>query len=100
MSLQISNISLPTSTRTVSSKYEFDKLVVGGGGLIETEVVDAAKVASKLTSALVAYRKRNPNDKRKYSVRTFKQADSSDGVGVWCVAEAPAAAPVAAPDAE
>lgn len=87
MSLTLANVALPKTSRTVASKYAFGQLTVGGPALVETEVVDTKKAASKLTSALVAYRKRT-GDKSKFSVRTFTQADGTDAVGCWKTADA------------
>lgn len=91
MSLVFADVALPKTSRTVTSKYAFEKLTVGGPALVEGEVLDAQKAASKLTSALVAYRKRT-GDKSKFSVRMFKQADGTDAVGCWKIAEAPVVA--------
>ena len=76
-------------------EYNFGALTVNGPALVETEVVDAAKVSSKLASALVAYRRRT-GDKSKFSIRIFKQADNTDAVGCWKIADAPAADATAA----
>lgn len=95
MSLQLQNVEIPKTARTVQSKYNFGALTVGGPALVETEVVDAAKVSSKLASALVAYRRRT-GDKSKFSIRIFKQADNTDAVGCWKIADAPAADATAA----
>lgn len=91
MSLVLKSVSLPKTSRTVVSKYTFDQLTVGGPALIETDVVDANKSASKISSALVAYRKRT-QDKSKFAVRIFKQEDGTDAVGVWKTADAPVVA--------
>jgi len=87
MALVKSNVALPTSVRLASapSKYDLGGLQVGES-LIELDIMNAKKAAARLTSALAAYRKRNPSDKRKYSVRSFKH-DGADAVGIWCVAD-------------
>lgn len=90
MSLVLQNVALPKTSRTTSSKYNFAGLTVGGPALVETEVVDVKKASSKLASALVAYRKRT-GDKSKFTIRVFPQADGSDAVGCWKLADAPAA---------
>lgn len=90
MSIEFKNVSLPKSSRTVSSKYQFGQLVVGGPAMLETEVVNVDKAHSKLTSALVAYRQRT-GDKSKFTVRAFKQEDGTDAIGVWKLADAPVA---------
>lgn len=90
MSIELVNISIPKTSRTVSSKYKFQDLVVGGPAMVETDVIDPKKAQSKMTSALVAYRSRS-GDRAKYSVRTFKAEDGTDRVGVWKTAEAEAA---------
>lgn len=90
MSLEFVNVPMPKSARTVESKYKFDQLTVGGPGLVETEVLNVEKSKSKLTSALVAYRGRT-GDKSKFSIRPIKNADGTDAVGCWKIADAPAA---------
>jgi hypothetical protein len=87
MSLSLMSVAIPKTSRTTSSKYAFDQLTVGGAALVESDVVDAKKAASKINSALIAYRKRT-GDKSKFSVRVFKQADGTDAVGAWKTAEA------------
>ena len=87
MSLAMQNVSIPKTSRTVSSKYKFGDLVIGGPALVETDVVDAKKAKSKITSALVAYRART-GDTSKYTVRTFIKEDGTEGVGCWKIAEA------------
>lgn len=90
MSLTLMNIPLPTSSRTSQgSKYDFGALTVGGPALVETNVVKAEQAASRLQSAVVAYRKRT-GDKSKFSTRIFRQEDGTEAVGVWKVADAPA----------
>ena len=91
MTLAFANIALPKSARTVESKYKFGELTVGGPALVEAEVVNVEKAKSKLTSALEAYRGRT-GDKSKFSIRAVKNADGSDAVGCWKIADAPAAA--------
>jgi len=91
MSITLQNVAIPTTSRTIASKYAFEQLQVNGPALVETEVLSVKKAASKLTSALVAYRKRT-GDKSKFSVRPFKQADGTDAVGCWKIADAPASA--------
>jgi len=73
-----------------SSKYDFAGLQEGEA-LIEADVVNAGKVAGRLTSAISSYRKRS-GDKRKFSVRTFKNDAGQDCVGVWATAPADNAA--------
>lgn len=90
MSLAFVNVPLPKTSRTVDSKYNFAGLTVGGPALAVTEVVSVDKAISKLTSALVAYRKRS-GDKSKFTVRPYKQEDGTDAVGCWKLADAPAA---------
>lgn len=89
MSLELVNVAIPKTSRTVASKYKFDELTVGGPAMVESEVVDVKKAQSKMTSALVAYRARTGN-RAKYSVRSFKAEDGTDRIGVWKIAEAPA----------
>lgn len=90
MSIAFVNVPLPRTSRTVESKYNFAGLQVDGPALVLTEVVNVAKATSKLTSALVAYRKRS-GDKSVFTVRAFKNADGTDAVGCWKKAEAPVA---------
>jgi hypothetical protein len=90
MSLEFVNIPMPKSARTVESKYKFDQLTVGGMPLVETEVLNVEKAKSKLTSALVAYRGRTA-DRSKFSIRAVKNADGTDAVGCWKIADAPSA---------
>ena len=90
MSIELVNVSIPKTSRTVSSKYKFGDLTVGGPAMVETDVIDPKKAQSKMTSALVAYRSRT-GDRSKFSVRTFKAEDGTDRIGVWKIADAPAA---------
>jgi len=87
MALEFKNIPMPKTQRSVTSKYNFGDLVVGGPALTECEVVNAKKTSSKITSALVAFRARTGN-KDKFSVRTYTQEDGSQAVGVWLVSKA------------
>lgn len=89
MSLSFVEVAMPKTSRTVSSKYKFGDLIVGGPAMVETDVVNAKKAQSKMTSALVAYRSRT-GDRAKYSVRVFKATDGTDNIGVWKIAEAAA----------
>lgn len=82
MAIVFADVALPKVSRTVESKYPFGQLVAGGQPLIENEVVDPHKVKSRMSSALVAFKKRT-GDNGKYSVRVFKQEDGTDAVGVW-----------------
>ena len=85
MSATLMQVEMPAVSRQGGSKYAFDELVVGGPTLVETDVVNASKVASRLQSALAAAKKRNPELKnRTFRVRTF-QKDGVDHVGVWRV---------------
>lgn len=70
------------------TKYNFAAMVTGQG-YITTDFVDAKKAAGRLTSAVASYKKRS-GDARKFSVRSFKQEDGTDAVGVW-VSAAPEA---------
>lgn len=90
MTLEFKTVDMPKTTRRVTSKYKFGELVVGGPSLTETEVIDAKKASSKITSALVAYRART-GDGSKFSVRTYTQEDGTQAVGVWKVSDASAA---------
>ena len=86
------SISLPAMKRasTKTSQYDFASLRAGTDDcIVETDVVKAATVHGRLTSAVVAYRKRT-GDKSKFTVRTF-QIDGKDAVGVWKMEDAPAA---------
>lgn len=87
MSIQMKAIPVPKTSRTVTSKYDFAALTVGGPALVDSDVVNVAKATSRLTSALVAYRART-GDKSKFTVRGFKQEDGTDAAGVWKIADA------------
>jgi hypothetical protein len=80
-------IALPTISRNAgTSKYAFKDLVVGGPALVETDVVNAAKVSSRLQSALAADKKRDESLKAMtFKIRTFT-LEGKDCVGVWRVA--------------
>ncbi len=100
MSLTLKNVDIPKTARTVTSKYNFGDLTVGGPALVDADVINTAKASSRMNSALVAYRSRT-GDKSKFTVRAIKQEDGKDAVAVWKTAEAPAvAAPAEAPAAE
>lgn len=91
MNFTKSSMPIPALTRLAAkgeSKYNFDQLAVGEC-ITTTDFVDAKKAAARLTSAVASYRKRAA-DKRVFSVRTFKDANGVDAVGVWVVAAAPA----------
>ncbi len=96
MAIQTATVALPPITRvsTKASKYDFASLVTGSQvALVEDNVgeteADVEKVVNRLTSALVAYRKRS-GDRRGFTTRPFKQEDGKNAVGVWCVKPAPA----------
>ena len=91
MTLAFVNVAMPKSARTVTSKYDFGSLTVGGPALVETEVITAEKTKSKLVSAMVAYRARS-KDMSKFSIRAFKNADGTDAVGCWKIADTPSVA--------
>lgn len=77
------NVSLPTISRTVASKYDFASLEVNGPAMVELGVVTPSKVASRLQSALAAAKKRNPTlAEREFKIRVF-QHEGADAVGVW-----------------
>lgn len=75
------------------SKYDFASLAEGEG-IVDTAVVNVEKAVARLTSAVASYRKRS-GDTNKFVVRSFKNEDDTDGVGVWRVAAEVAAAPTA-----
>lgn len=86
MNLTKSTMAIPQLTRAFAakkgtSKYGFADLAVGES-LISTDFIDQKKAASKLTSAVASYRKRS-QDKRTFSVRSFKTEGGSDAVGVF-----------------
>lgn len=92
MSLNLRAISIPKTSRTVASKYNFGALVVGGPALVEDEVVNAKKAQSRMASALVAYRART-GDTSKFIVRIVKdEATGVESVAVWKTADAVAPA--------
>jgi hypothetical protein len=87
MAFTKSNMPVPALKRIApkgTSKYNFADMVVGDA-LVDSEVVDAKKAAARLTSAVASYRKRS-GDKRSFTVRTFKQDNGADAVGVWLIA--------------
>lgn len=87
MSISLENIAIPKTARTVESKYPFGQLTVGGPALTDKDVIDVHKAKSRMSSALVAYKKRT-GDKSKFSVRTVKADNGTDMVCVWKVADA------------
>lgn len=93
--LQTIALALPPLTRfsTKGSQYDFAALVVGGPALVDSDVVDAKKAHSRVSSALTAYRKRS-GDKSKFTVR-IAEIDGKQVIGVWKLENAPVAAVVA-----
>jgi hypothetical protein len=55
--------------------------------MTEQDFLDIHKAKSRMSSALVAYKKRT-GDKSKFSVRAIKSTDGTDMVAVWKVANA------------
>lgn len=95
MSFIKSTMPVPAVTRRAfanpnkgKSKYPFADLAEGES-LITTDFIDAEKQHKRLVSAVASYRKRS-GDARRFLVRTFKQEDGVDAVGVFCVPAAPA----------
>ena len=91
MSFEIKSMPIPALTRSSfaskgKTKYPFADLQVGNC-FVDTDFVDAKKSASRLNSALASYKRRS-GDKRVFTVRTFKDDNGTDAVGVWCVSEA------------
>lgn len=91
MTLALQTIAIPKTARTVESKYPFAQLTVGGPAIVDKDVIDVHKAKSRMSSALVAYKKRT-GDKSKFSVRAVKAEDNTDIVCAWKVADAPVAA--------
>jgi hypothetical protein len=87
MAITLQNIEIPKVSRTVESKYPFGQLTVGGPAMTEQNFLDIHKAKSRMSSALVAYKKRT-GDKSKFSVRAIKSTDGTDMVAVWKVANA------------
>jgi hypothetical protein len=88
------SIAIPALKRFASkgSSYDFAGLRAGTEDCIaEMGVVNAGKAHARLSSAVVAYRKRS-GSKDKFTVRTFKNAEGQDCVGVWKLATPEAAA--------
>ena len=79
---------LPKLTRTSAegkeSIYDFASLAEGECFLVQ-DVVDLKKSKAKLQSAISAYRKRTGDKTTAFAVRSFKNEDGTDGVGVWRV---------------
>jgi hypothetical protein len=73
---------MPSRISGRTSKYPFAELKPGQC-FLETDVVDAKKVAARLTSAVGMYRSKVGADAPKFSVRIRKQDDGTDAVGVW-----------------
>lgn len=72
-------------TNKGTAKYDFASLVADSDdAIILTEVVNVHKAVSRLTSAVVSFRKRT-GCADKFPVRPFKQEDGTDAVGVWRV---------------
>jgi len=100
-------MALPKLTRsstgaTKDSIYNLGELQEGEAFLIQ-DVVDIKKSKSKLQSAIGAYRARTNDKQTVFAVRSFKNEDGTDGVGVWRVpakVEADAATAADAPAAE
>lgn len=93
--LSTMTLALPPLTRfsEKGSQYDFSALTVGGPALVDSDVVDAKKAHSRVSSALTAYRKRSA-DKSKFTVR-IAEVDGKQVIGVWKLEDAPA--PAAAP---
>ena len=87
------NLPIPALTRfsAKGSQYAFDKLVVNGDALVDTDVTDTdtAKAHSRVSSALTAYKKRT-GDKSTFTVRVTK-VDDKDVIAVWKIKDAPVA---------
>lgn len=88
--LKVMNLPLPALTRFSSkgSTYDFASLTVNGPALVDSDVIDAKKAHSRVSSALTAYRKRS-GDKGQFTVRVTK-LDGVDVIGVWKLKDAPA----------
>jgi len=90
-------LALPPLTRfsAKGSQYNFSGLTVGGAALVDSDVIDAKKSHSRVSSALTAYRKRS-GDKSKFTVR-IAEIDGKQVIGVWKLENAPVDAPAATP---
>lgn len=81
-------MALPKLTRTSAagkeSIYDFASLSEGECFLVQ-DVIDVKKAKSKLQSAISAYRNRTSDKATAFAVRSFKNEDGTDGVGVWRV---------------
>jgi hypothetical protein len=81
--MEFLNIDMPATSRRATSKYDFAALTVGGPAMVDKDVVNSGKAASRLQSALVAAKKRDPQLKdRTFKVRIV-QIDGADAVAVW-----------------
>lgn len=76
------DLPIPKRTTSRSTKYPFESLTEVGHSFVEDEVIDAAKVANRLTAAVGNYRRRIGEDAPKFSVRVIQIA-GKDAVGVW-----------------
>lgn len=70
------------------TKYDLASLAPESADcLIETDTVNIKKAQSRLTSAVASYRKRPGNELHRFAVRTFKDENGQDVVGVWRLAD-------------
>ncbi len=76
------NLPLPKRTMARTAKYPFDSLTESGHSFVEDDVINAAKVANRLTAAVGNYRRKLGEGAPKFSVRVIQQGDVQ-AVGVW-----------------
>lgn len=76
------DIPLPKRTTSRGAKYDFASLTEAGHCLIEDEVVNAKKVANRLTAAVGSYRKGLGENAPKFSIRVVN-VGGKEAVGVW-----------------
>lgn len=90
MTASLTTMPLParrSATNRGNVKYDLGALEAGSDKcILLDEVVDVKKAVSRLTSAVAAYRKRN-NSNAQFTVRSFKNDQDQDMVGVWRLAD-------------
>lgn len=96
-------MAMPRLTRTSvegkASIYDFAALAEGECFLVQ-DVIDVKKAKAKLQSAIGAYRGRTNDKETVFAVRSFKNEDGTDGVGVWKVPAKVEAVPAELPATE
>lgn len=76
------DIPMPKRMSSKGTKYDFASLTEPGQCLIEDEVINATKVANRLTAAVGNYRRGLGENAPKFSVRVIDLA-GKQAVGIW-----------------